>query len=346
VKRLKKIVWIRADCADDRKNRKKIVTSSLENNFIDIIIKDEDKEIFRRLGKFNAITPNDGKFLLNNKKGEFITIENKKDEERAADLADKTDYVVVSAPNWKVIPVENLISAFQKSDTKLLVEVSSEEEARLFFETMEVGADGVVLCAEDFNRVNALKRMMEELEEKKLSLVSAKIRRIKSLGLGDRVCIDSCSILNVGEGMLIGSQSSGLFLVHSESVEAEYADTRPFRVNAGPVHAYILCPNDRTKYLSDLKVGDEVLAVNEKGNTRTVVLGRVKIEKRPLILVEVEYEGRKYNIILQNAETIRLISDGRAKSIVDLNEGDPVILWIDDMGRHFGTKVQESIIEK
>ncbi len=346
MKRLKKIVWIRADCADDQKNRKKIVTSSLENNFINIIIKEEDKEIFRKLGKFNAITPNDGKFLLNDKKGEFITIGNKKDEERAADLAGKMDYVVVSAPNWKVIPVENLIAVFQKSDTKLLVEVSSEEEARLFFETMEVGADGVVLCAEDFNRVNTLKRIMEELEERRLSLVSAKVTRIKPLGLGDRVCIDSCSILNMGEGMLIGSQSNGLFLVHSESVEAEYADTRPFRVNAGPVHAYILCPNDRTKYLSDLKVGDEILAVNDKGNTRSVVLGRVKIEKRPLILVEAEYEGRMFNIILQNAETIRLISNGRAKSIVDLNEGDTVLLWIDDMGRHFGTRVQESIIEK
>jgi 3-dehydroquinate synthase II len=188
--------------------------------------------------------------------------------------------------------------------------------------------------------------MMEELEEKKLNLVSAKITRMKSLGLGDRVCIDSCSILSVGEGMLIGSQSNCLFLVHSESVEAEYADTRPFRVNAGPVHAYILCPNDRTKYLSDLKVGDEVLAVSEKGNTRPVILGRVKIEKRPLILVEAEYENKRFNIILQNAETIRLISNGRAKSIVELNEGDPVLSWIDDQGRHFGTKVDESIIEK
>jgi 3-dehydroquinate synthase II len=346
VKRLKKIVWIRADCQSEQNLRKKMVTSALENNFIDIMIKEEDKETFKKLAKFNAIIPNDGKFQLNEKNGEFIKIENKQDEERAADLADRMDYVVISASDWKVIPVENLIAAFQKSNSKLLVEVSTEEEARLFFETLEVGADGVVLATQDINKVHALKRTMEELEEKKLNLVSAKIMRIKSLGLGDRVCIDSCSILNVGEGMLIGSQSNGLFLVHSESVEAEYADTRPFRVNAGPVHAYILCPNDRTKYLSDLKVGEEILAVNEKGNTRPVVLGRVKIEKRPLILVEADYEGRKFNIILQNAETIRLISEGKVKSIVDLNEGDSVLLWIDDMGRHFGTKVDESIIEK
>jgi 3-dehydroquinate synthase II len=346
VNRLKKIVWIRADCQDDQKTRKKMVTSALENNFADIIIKDEDKEIFSKLARFNAIIPNDGKFQIDDKKGEFIAIESKADEERAADLAGKVDYVVVSASDWKVLPVENLIAKFQKSNSKLLVEVGSEEEVRLFFGTLEVGVDGVVLTTQDFNRVNALKRTMEELEEKKLNLVYARITKMKSLGMGDRVCIDSCSILSIGEGMLIGSQSRGLFLVHSESVEAEYADTRPFRVNAGPVHAYILCPNDRTKYLSDLRVGDEILAVNEKGNTRSVVLGRVKIEKRPLILVEAEYKGVMFNIILQNAETIRLISDGRAKSIVELKEKDPVLLWVDDQGRHFGTKVDESIIEK
>jgi 3-dehydroquinate synthase II len=346
VTKLKKIVWVRADCQDGQKKRKKMVTSAIENNFIDIIIKEEDKETFKRLAKFNAIIPNDGKFQLEDKKGEFIAITSKEDEKKAADLAGRIDYVVVSASDWKVIPVENLIAKFQKSGSKLLVEVGSEEEARLFFETLEVGADGVVLRTQDFNRVNALKRTMEELEEKKLNLVSARITGMKSLGLGDRVCLDSCSILSVGEGMLIGSQSRGLFLVHSESVEGDYADTRPFRVNAGPVHAYILCPNDRTKYLSDLKVGDEILAVNENGNTRPVVLGRVKIEKRPLILVEAEYEGGMFNIILQNAETIRLISNGKAKSIVELKEGDPVLLWVDDQGRHFGTKVHESIIEK
>ncbi len=346
MKKLKKIVWIRADCQEDESTRKKMVTSSLENNFIDIILREKDKKTFKKMAKFNAIVPNRGKFTVNGKSGEFITIQGKEDVKRAAELAGRIDYVVVFASDWKVIPVENLIAAFQKSKSKLLVEVGSEEEARLFFETLEVGADGVVLSTQDFNRVHALKRLMEELEEKKLNLVSAKVTKIKSLGLGDRVCIDSCSILNPGEGMLIGSQSRGLFLVHSESVGSEYADARPFRVNAGPVHSYVLCPNDMTKYLSDLKVGDEILAVSGNGSTRPVVLGRVKIEKRPLILVEADYENRTFNIILQNAETIRLISNKEAKSIVDLNEGDFVLMWIDDMGRHFGIKVKESIEEK
>jgi hypothetical protein len=36
------------------------------------------------------------------------------------------------------------------------------------------------------------------------------------VGMGDRVCVDLCSLLRPGEGMLVGSFARALFLVHSE----------------------------------------------------------------------------------------------------------------------------------
>ena len=57
--------------------------------------------------------------------------------------------------------------------------------------------------------------------------------------MGDRVCVDTCANMGLGEGMLVGNSSGGLFLVHAESLENPYVAPRPFRVNAGPVHAYI-----------------------------------------------------------------------------------------------------------
>lgn len=54
----------------------------------------------------------------------------------------------------------------------------------------------------------------------------------------------------------------------------------------GPVHAYVLVPGGKTCYLSELKSGKEVIVVDQKGRQRTAVVGRVKIESRPLILVE------------------------------------------------------------
>ena len=147
--------------------------------------------------------------------------------------------------------------------------------------------------------------------------------------------------------MLIGSYSQGLFLVHSESLESEYVASRPFRVNAGPVHAYIMTPGNKTRYLSEIETGDEILTVDSEGNTKTTVVGRVKIEKRPLILIEAEYEGFLIKTLLQNAETIRLVQENRKpKSVAELEVGDKVMIYLDKNARHFGMAIEETIIEK
>lgn len=61
----------------------------------------------------------------------------------------------------------------------------------------------------------------------------------------------------------------------------------PHTINSqGGVHAYVAVPGGKTCYLSELKAGKEVLVVNQKGQQRNAIVGRVKIETRPLILVE------------------------------------------------------------
>lgn len=58
-----------------------------------------------------------------------------------------------------------------------------------------------------------------------------------------RVCVDLCSLLVPGEGLLSGNFAAALFLVHSECAESKYINSRPFRVNAGPVSINICCRN-------------------------------------------------------------------------------------------------------
>ncbi|NOQ95355.1 MAG: 3-dehydroquinate synthase II, partial [Desulfobacterales bacterium] len=141
--------------------------------------------------------------------------------------------------------------------------------------------------------------------------------------------------------------SAAMFLVHSESIENPYVAPRPFRVNAGPVHAYIRVSDGKTKYLSDLKAGNDVLVVDFKGKATRAVVGRLKIEKRPLMLVEAEVDGSVISTILQNAETIRLTKpDGSPISIVNLKKGDEVLVAVEKAGRHFGMKIDETIVEK
>jgi len=150
-----------------------------------------------------------------------------------------------------------------------------------------------------------------------------------------------------GEGMLVGNSSQALFLIHAENVENPFVNTRPFRVNAGPVHAYIRMAGGQTKYLSEIGTGDRVLVVNFEGKNYPAVVGRAKVERRPLVLVEAEARGQPISVILQNAETIRLVqSDGKTISLADLKEGNEVLVCTEKGGRHFGVRIDESIIER
>ncbi|CAM8987627.1 unnamed protein product [Rhodiola kirilowii] len=157
-----------------------------------------------------------------------------------------------------------------------------------------------------------------------------------------------------GEGLLVGSYARGLFLVHSECLESNYIASRPFRVNAGPVHSYVAVPGGRTMYLSELKAGKEVIVVDQMGRQRTAIVGRVKIETRPLILVEakIDSDGTLYSILLQNAETVALISpcqgNGQNKvaiPVTSLKVGDLVNIRLQGGARHTGIEIQEFIME-
>ena len=116
---------------------------------------------------------------------------------------------------------------------------------------------------------------------------------------------------------------------------------------AGPVHAYVYLPDGATKYLSELRAGDEVLAVDSEGRARSVIVGRLKIERRPLLLVEAEVAGRRFATIVQNAETIRFVTpDGGALSVGELKADDEVLLRTEEGGRHFGMRIQETVAER
>lgn len=69
----------------------------------------------------------------------------------------------------------------------------------------------------------------------------------------------------------------------NQCLESSYINSRPFRVNAGAVHAYVQVPGQRTGYLSEMCAGREVVVVDGYGNSRTSVVGRAKVEKRPMV---------------------------------------------------------------
>jgi len=268
-------------------------------------------------------------------------IREKKDEEEILSIS-LSKKVIVRATDWKIIPLENLLSR----GTNLFVEIENLQEGETAFAILEKGVDGVVINNSDPEAVRHILRSLKRASER-FELLAARVKHIESLGLGDRVCVDTCSSMIQGEGMLVGNSSQALFLVHAESVENPFINTRPFRVNAGPVHAYVRLANGQTKYLSEVRSGDRVLIVNFEGRSYPAIVGRVKMERRPLALVEAEENGQNISVILQNAETIRLTEPcGKAVSLVDLKEETEVLVYRERTARHFGVPVDETIIEQ
>lgn len=337
-----KLLLVRADIPETYEARKRVVSAALENGFVDIIIREEDKEL-TRLGRYDAFLASGQDIKMDGKTiGRILEISSSDDLDKASTLKGKVELLIVRATDWKVIPLENLIAEFQGSSTRLLAVSTSPEEVRLFSETLEVGVDGIVIEAEPKDLKSFLP---EKGDSGTVELTPAIVTKIAPLTMGDRVCVDTCSLLSVGEGMLVGSQSSCLFLIASESLESEYVASRPFRVNAGAVHAYILTPGGKTRYLSEVRSGDEVVAVDPEGRSRSVVVGRSKVERRPLLLIEAEVGGRRYSTIVQNAETIRLSTSKGPISVSDLKEGNKVLVRMEEGGRHFGQAIKETIKE-
>ena len=268
----------------------------------------------------------------------------KADEEAVLERLHKGERVVL-ARGWEVIPVENLLA---QSDS-VLAEAATLDEARLAAGILERGVAGIVVSREavaDLKTIVSQCKLAQGHEE----LQPAVITRVESVGLGHRVCADTLSILRKGQGMLVGNSSAFTFLVHAETERNEYVAARPFRVNAGAVHAYVRLPGDKTTYLGEFKAGQEVLIVDANGETSLATLGRVKIEVRPMLLVEAQVtteDGVKTGaVFLQNAETIRLTTPGgEPVSVVSLKPGDTVLCRLDEAGRHFGMRIREDIRE-
>jgi len=319
---------------------KKLVTTALESGATAIVVPDEEraKEV-KKLARTTVISP--GGDLKLGEDVVYVKIEGKEDEERAAKYPPEVK-VIVETTDWTVIPLENLIAQREE----LYAVVKNAHEAEVALQTLEKGVKGIVLKTDDLNEIKRVGKALEASQEK-LELVTVKITKILPLGLGDRVCVDTTSLMNRGEGMLVGNSSAGMFLVHAETEENPYVASRPFRVNAGAVHMYIRVPNNKTKYLCELNAGDQVMVYNQEGRGRVVYVGRSKVERRPMLLIEGKHQDRKLSCILQNAETIRLTKpDGSPLSVAELKEGDEVLGYVEEAGRHFGMKVEETIIEK
>lgn len=335
-----KELWVETDNKD--------APSALANQYADAIVEGDKITFLANKQSLKVVSPSiDSQKLDVANKVARICLSDKPTENLAVKVAEAgASYLLISCENWRVIPLENLIARV-KGKSKIIAEVINAEEAKVALETLELGTDGVLLKTS--NPEEILKTIaIVKPEALNLEMAVAKIVSTKPIGTGARVCVDTCELMKQGEGMLVGSQSAGLFLIEAEVNENPYVASRPFRVNAGTLSMYTLGNLQTTRYLQEFKAGDEVIIVNREGKTRMTNVGRIKIEIRPLILVEAQVEGKLIKTILQNAETIRLVTPKGSKPVTELKTNDEVIVHLAAKGgRHFGISVpEETVIEK
>ena len=338
-----KELWVEIEKDDGKGSMRE-----LASQYGDVIVEGNKATFLTKKESANIISlPSESVDLITEKKPIFrICISDKSTENLTVEAAKVASYLIISCANWRVIPLENLIARI-KGKSKLIAQVANAEEAKVALETLELGTDGVLLKTSDPDEILKTVSIVKP-EALKLQMATAKIVATKPISTGARVCVDTCDMMQPGEGMLVGSQSAGLFLVEAEVNENPYVASRPFRVNAGPLSMYTLGNLQTTRYLSELKAGDEVIIVNREGKTRKANVGRIKIEIRPLILVEAQVEGKVIKTILQNAETIRVVTPKASKPVTELKPNDEVLVHLAAKGgRHFGISVpEETVIEK
>ena len=287
--------------------------------------------------------------------GRRVDASNADGQGKARAMAGSVEWILLDLGDWKMIPIENIIAACDGGPTSVAVRISSPEQVIGAAFALQIGVDAILVPDSIIETALIAKSQrgevttpQEEIPTVSFSLSELEVIEVREGGIGERVCVDLTTMLELGEGMLIGSSSTSMVLVHGETVESEFVPTRPFRVNAGAVHSYILMADSTTKYLSELQMGDEVMVLSSQGEKKTATVGRTKIEKRPFILFRwLDKNHNEAGAFLQQAETVRLVdTDGNLIQITQLKKGDTLKGWANGIGRHVGIPISAKVVER
>ena len=275
----------------------------------------------------------------------IVSVSSEAELEAAVRAALTDGILVVEWTGDRLIPLENAVAA-RGHRFHLWALAHRPDEVPGALGALEHGADHVVVEVRSPEDVDRLELVLESPLPASLEWVSVRVETVTPVGIGDRILVDATSLLRPEEGLLVGSAAAFLFHVRSEAVGSKFSRPRPFRVNAGSAHSYVLMADGSTRYLSELAGGDAVLAVTPGGSARSVRVGRVKIERRPMVLIRAGDGEASRTLFLQEAETVRLTTAAGPVASSEIQVGAEVYGVRQPPARHLGREVEESIQER
>ena len=303
----------------------------------------------------------EGSNLIKNQKniGSIVNISSTEGQDFAKGLVGLAQWIVLEFDNWKMIPIENLIAICEGTGTKIAAKITKSVDVPGAAFALDKGIDAILINPKkeliDAAKIAKFQRQEQYQEysaddeyDDQIIMTSSLISSISNIKNSARYCIDLTTVLQVGEGVLVGSSASSLALVHGETIPSEFVPTRPFRINAGSPHSYILMNDGKTKYISELNSGDEICIVKENGECRTGIIGRLKIEKRPFLQICWENNNDKpSNIFLQQAETVKLACpNNQTIAVTEIKPGDKILTYNNEGKRHIGMKISSDVEER
>ncbi len=265
--------------------------------------------------------------------------------ERATRAAPDGSVLAIEWTGDRVIPLENALAARGRRFS-VWVYARSPREVPGALGALEHGADRVFVEVRSADEVDELEASLEAPTPAKLDWTLLPVASVRPCGLGDRVLVDTTSLFRPSEGLLVGSAAGFLFHIASEAVGSAFSRPRPFRVNAGAAHSYVLMADGTTRYLAELESGDAVLASEPAGAVRPVRVGRVKIERRPMVAVAADDRGVPRTVFLQEAETVRVSTAVGRTATTELDAGASVHGVRLPAARHLGRAIEETIEER
>lgn len=284
---------------------------------------------------------------LSDREGILVDVKNKESLDDACAAVRAGLLTVIRFRDPTKIPLEIVLAAGSRRGAKVMTFVDDLDEAGVVMSVLEHGPDGVIMSPRSVADVEGLAGLCTAVKPK-LELKEFIVSEISNAGTGDRVCVDTCSNFHEDEGILVGSFGGGFLLACSETHPLPYMPTRPFRVNAGAVSSYVLSSVDRTNYLSELCQGHTVTGVRVTGETRPLVVGRAKIETRPLLMIKTATkDGETASLLLQNDWHVRMLGPGGiVHNITELKSGSVILGYTAARSRHVGMAVDEYCLEK
>jgi len=264
---------------------------------------------------------------------------------RLLERVPKGGAVAITWAQDRVIPLENAIAA-RRGRFEVWTLARSIAEVPGALGALEHGADRVIVEVRDPSDIDALEGALEGPLPTHLEWATLRVDAVHPAGVGDRVIVDTTSLLRPDEGLLVGSAAAFLFHVASEAVGSKFSRARPFRVNAGAAHSYVLMADGSTRYLAELLPGDSVLVTRPGVEGRSVRVGRLKVERRPMVQVVANDAKFHRTIFLQEAETVRLSGPTRRISTTDIRPSIQVRGVRLAPARHLGQAIDETIEER